>query len=137
MKVNSYYPVLCVEDVKKSADFYQQHFNFRAVFENDWYTHLTMQDNPAINLALLASNHASVPEAFRKKAQGVLLNLEVDDVDSLYASFTSQGVPILLELRDEPWGQRHFILSDPSGIMIDIIKLIEPSDEFKAHYNET
>lgn len=136
MKINSYYPVLCVSSMKESVAFFKAHFAFEAVFENDWYTHLTMQGNPQINLAIMDSTHESVPESFRKNAQGILLNFELDDVDSFYQECKSQKLSVILELRDEPWGQRHFILSDPSGVMIDVIKLIEPSEEFKAHYAE-
>lgn len=134
MKINSYYPVLCVDDVKTAATFYQTHFGFEVVFENEWYIHLMMPENNAVNLAFVQNGHASVPERFRKPAQGVLLNFELDDVQTLYEKFRAEGVAILLELRDEPWGQRHFIVADGCGAMVDIIQLIEPSEEFKAQY---
>ena len=44
------------------------------------------------------------------------------------------GLPILLPLRDEAFGQRHFITRDPNGVLIDIIKPIPPSGEFAAQY---
>jgi hypothetical protein len=37
-------------------------------------------------------------------------------------------------LRDEAFGQRHFITRDPAGVMIDVIKVIPPSEEFAAQY---
>ena len=37
-------------------------------------------------------------------------------------------------LRDEPFGQRHFITRDPNGVLIDVIKPIPPSAEFAAQY---
>jgi len=37
-------------------------------------------------------------------------------------------------LRDEPFGQRHLITSDPGGVLIDTIKPIPPSTEFAAQY---
>lgn len=46
------------------------------------------------------------------------------------------GLPILLALRDEPFGQRHFITRDPGGVLIDVVKPIEPSAEFLAQYQE-
>ena len=134
MKISSYYPVVCVSNMKESVAFYKANFSFEAVFENEWYTHLTMSENPHVNLAIMDSTHPSVPESFRKTAQGVLLNFEVGDVDLFYDECRSRKLDVILALRDEPWGQRHFILADPSGVMIDVIKLIEPSDEFKAMY---
>jgi uncharacterized glyoxalase superfamily protein PhnB len=120
--------------MKGSVAFYIEHFTFEIAFENEWYTHLTMSGNPHVNLAVMDSTHESVPESFRNKAQGILLNFELDDVDSFYSECKSKTLNIILELRDEPWGQRHFIISDPSGVMIDVIKLIEPSEEFKLSY---
>jgi hypothetical protein len=37
-------------------------------------------------------------------------------------------------LRDETFGQRHFITKDPNGVLIDVIKPIPPSTEFAAQY---
>ena len=40
-------------------------------------------------------------------------------------------------LRDEPFGQRHFMTHDPNGIYIDVIKPIPPSSEFLAQFSES
>ncbi len=34
----------------------------------------------------------------------------------------------------QDFGQRHFITSDPNGVLIDVIKPIPPSPEFAAQY---
>jgi len=46
------------------------------------------------------------------------------------------GLPIVLDLKSEEWGQRHFIVEDPNGILIDVIQNIEPSAEFKEEYHD-
>ncbi|MBL8687316.1 MAG: VOC family protein [Alphaproteobacteria bacterium] len=130
MKINSYYPVLCVQDIELNHVFYQQYFGFSTVFQNEWYVHLTNTQQPEVNLALLDYRHASLPHNYRKTVQGVLLNFELDAVDDMYNHLKQQGLSILLHLRDEPWGQRHFIVQGPEGIMIDIIKIIEPTAAF-------
>ena len=43
---------------------------------------------------------------------------------------------IRLTLRDEAFGQRHFILADPGGVLVDVIKPIPPSAEFANLLNE-
>ncbi|MCY1558852.1 hypothetical protein D9M68_958250 [compost metagenome] len=46
------------------------------------------------------------------------------------------GVNVVQPLRDELFGQRHFIASDPNGILLDIITQIEPDPEWlKAQGN--
>ena len=46
------------------------------------------------------------------------------------------GLPVLRTLRDEDFGQRHFITADPNGVLIDVIKPIEPSAAFLGQYAE-
>ena len=60
------------------------------------------------------------------KGDGVYLTLEVEDVDALYETLKEKEVPIEIELRDEPWGDRHFAIKDPNGIGIDIVKYTQP-----------
>lgn len=63
---------------------------------------------------------------------GLLINFEVDDVDAHHARLAAAGVPIVLSLRDEAWGQRHVMAIDPNGVLIDVITPVAPSAEFAA-----
>lgn len=134
MKTTSYYPVLLVEDVAASARFYVEHFGFRPLFSADWYVHLQSAEDESLNLAFVSLTHETVPAGSRKAAAGVILNFEVEDPDSVYARVQAAGLPVLLSLRDEDFGQRHFITADPNGVLIDIIKPIPPSKEFLEQY---
>lgn len=134
MKITSYYPVLMVEDVRATSDFYVAHFGFRPHFETEWYMHLQSESDETVNLAILNGRHDTVPESGRGLASGLLLNFEVDDVDAVHARLTRAGLPILLSLRDEAFGQRHFITADPNGVLIDVIKVIPPTGEFAGAY---
>ena len=137
MKITSYYPVIMTEDVKGSAAFYEQHFGFRALFSTDWYVHLQSEENKHVTLAILDGSHETIPQSGRGKVCGLLLNFEVEDVDAVYDRLKAAGLPIRLDLRDEDFGQRHFITADPNGVLIDIIKPIPPSPEFAALYDES
>jgi uncharacterized glyoxalase superfamily protein PhnB len=135
MKCNALYPVLSVNNVKETADFYKEHFGFTETFVSDWYESLILEGDQSFQLAILASGHETIPEKFREqRASGVLINFEVEDVDELYQRCQAAGLPIHLTLRDEVWGQRHFITSDPSGVMIDVIKVIPPVGEAAEQY---
>lgn len=136
MKTTSYYPVIMTRDVPGTAAFYQQHFDFRPLFTADWYVHLQSVADPSVNLAILDADHDTIPEAGRgRTAAGLLLNFEVEDADAVHARVANAGLPILLSLRDEAFGQRHFITADPNGVMLDIIQPIPPSAEFAAQYD--
>lgn len=135
MRIASFYPVIMTNRVRETAAFYVRLFGFKMVFEADWYVHLQAADDPAVNLAVLDGRHATIPEAGRGSVSGLILNFEVEDPDAEYARLTAEGLPILLELRDEDFGQRHFITADPNGVLIDVIKLIPPSADFAAQYD--
>ena len=56
------------------------------------------------------------------------LTIEVDDVDSIYNDLKKKGVPIKIDIRNEPWGDRHFAIKDPNGIGIDIVTYTKPAE---------
>lgn len=136
MKCTQYYPVIQTENVTETATFFQQHFGFAPQFESDWYVHLQSSDDEGVNLAILKSDHETIPAEGRGVSSGMILNFEVEDVDAVHAEVTASGVPIVKSLRDEPFGQRHFIAQDPNGVLLDVITPIPPSEEFMAQYNE-
>ncbi|WP_426230849.1 VOC family protein [Pararhizobium sp. DWP3-4] len=135
MKITSYYPVIMTGDVQGTAEFYIRHFGFKALFTADWYMHLQSTENEHVTLAILDGSHETIPESGRGTVCGLLLNFEVEDPDAVYAQFQASGLPILLTLRDEDFGQRHFITADPNGVLIDVIKPIPPTAEFAALYD--
>jgi uncharacterized glyoxalase superfamily protein PhnB len=61
----------------------------------------------------------------------------VDDVDLGWARAAALGAPVRQELRDEPFGQRHFMVSDPNGLLVDVITPIPFSDEFLAEHADS
>ena len=136
MRITSYYPVVMTRDVPATAAFYVDHFDFQPLFTADWYVHLQSRNDSHVNLAILDADHETIPAAGRGKvASGLLLNFEVADVDAVHARLQRAGLPMLLALRDEPFGQRHFITADPNGVLLDIITPIPPSAEFAAQYD--
>ncbi|MCT8991236.1 VOC family protein [Chelativorans sp. SCAU2101] len=134
MKTTSYYPVILTRDVAGTAAFWREHFRFETRFESDWYVHLQSREDESVNLAILEGTHETIPEPGRGRVAGLILNFEVEDADAEYQRARAAGLPILLDLRDEEFGQRHFITSDPNGVLIDVIKPIPPSPAFAAQY---
>lgn len=131
--LTSCYPVLMSKDVSAAADFYIEHFDFTTVFAADWYVSLRREQ---WELAILQTGHPTVPTDYRDlRAGGVLLNFEVADVDAEYRRLVTNGaLEPVLELRSEEFGQRHFIVSGPDRVLIDVITPIEPSPQFAANF---
>jgi catechol 2,3-dioxygenase-like lactoylglutathione lyase family enzyme len=132
MQVSSFYPVIGTKRIEESKDFYTKHFGFDVTFEADWYVSLKKNN---YELAILDYTHPTMPEAYRKSVQGLILNFEVDDVDAEFERLIKKNkLPLERELRSEDFGQRHFITSDPNGVLIDVITVIPPSGEFVEQY---
>lgn len=138
MNLSSFYPVICTQNVASTRDFYMNYFGFATVFDADWYVSLQRGGDPSYELAILNSEHPTIPDGFRQPVGGLLLNFEVDDVDAEYRRLVEEGglVPAL-PLRSEDFGQRHFIVADPSGVLVDVITEIPPSEEFLKQYAES
>ncbi|TDG00842.1 VOC family protein [Paenibacillus piri] len=138
MKLSSFYPVILTERVAESSAFYTDYFGFEKVYEADWYVSLRLAGgNTPFELALLNAAHPTVPAAYRKPAQGLILNFEVDDANAEYARLIADNqLPLEQDIRDEEFGQRHFITRDPNGVLIDVIQIIPPSEAESTQYVE-
>ncbi len=134
MPFDSVYPVLMTDDVAESRRFYVENFGFQVTFENDWYVSLIQTDNPANQLAFIKHTHETIPDKFRQRVSGLVMNFEVSDANAEYERLQEAGLEIVQPIRDEAWGQRHFIGVDPHGLLIDIIQNIEPESEYAASY---
>lgn len=137
MIISSHYVVICTDKVADCRDFYLHHFGFELTFDSDWYVSLKLPYQPHSELAILDYRHETMPDNYRCRTQGIVLNFEVEDVDTVYRQMKDAGLPIVRPLRDEVFGQRHFMTVDPNGILIDLITNIAPSSEFSDQFIHT
>lgn len=124
MKVNA---GIITPELKESKDFYTNVLKYSVAFENDFYILMHAPDNtPAV--AFLLPNHPTQQPVFQPAFQGagMFFTIEVKDVDAEFRRIKSLGIPIAIELRDEPWGDRHFAVVDPNGVGIDIVTYKAP-----------
>jgi uncharacterized glyoxalase superfamily protein PhnB len=68
---------------------------------------------------------------FRTRMTGdaLVLTLEVDDAEAALREVETTGIVPAVSLRDEPWGQRHFMLRDPAGVWVDVVQPIDPDPQ--------
>jgi catechol 2,3-dioxygenase-like lactoylglutathione lyase family enzyme len=124
MSVNAVFPVVMTNRLAESRDFYAELLGMRLAFEADWYVQLISPVTPAAQLGLVLEGHESVPSVFRRPPAGVLVTVEVEDVDAVYERARARALAIELELRSEDWGQRHFMTRDPNGLAVDVVQVI-------------
>ncbi|NJO69166.1 MAG: glyoxalase [Bacteroidetes bacterium] len=108
--------------LEESKAFYTSVLDFGVTFENEFYL-LMHTPGKTAELSFLLPDHPTQQPVFRKafEGQGMYITIEVDDVDKIYNQLKEKGVPMEVEIRDEPWGDRHFAILDPNGIGIDIV----------------
>lgn len=114
----------------ETKEFYVKTLDFGVTFENEFYL-LLHTPNHAAEISFLLPNHPSQQPLFQKpfNGQGMYLTIEVEDVDKVYKAIKAKGVPIQIEIRNEPWGDRHFAIQDPNGIGIDIVTYAPPEKQ--------
>lgn len=114
---------IVTEAVQASKDFYTGLFGAEVVYEGEggWIVLLRLGES---ELGFMRPGLASQAPIFRPAfgGQGVWLALEVADAEAEQRRLAALGVPIEASLRDEPWGDRHFVVRDPSGIGVDIVQ---------------
>ncbi|KZS39140.1 glyoxalase [Aquimarina aggregata] len=113
--------------LQETKSFYTEHLGFTIKFENEFYL-LLHTPNKKDTISFLLPNHPTQHPFFHPEfqGQGMYLTIEVENVDEFYHNLQNQNIEIKVDLRDEPWGERHFAIEDPNGIGIDIVKYTEP-----------
>lgn len=121
---------IITDKLAESKEFYTDVLNFGITFENEFYL-LLHTPNHESNLAFLLPNHPTQQPLFHKPflGNGMFLTIEVDDVDKIYNEIKKKDVKIEIDIRNEPWGDRHFAILDPNGIGIDIVKYNPPGEK--------
>ena len=53
----------------------------------------------------------------------------VDGIDEEYARLQREGVPITTPIQTEDWGERFFQVTDPNGVVIQLVQWMTEPDE--------
>ena len=127
MKLNA---GIITDKLAETKTFYTDVLDFGVTFENEFYLLLHTSNHQA-EIGFLLPNHPTQRPVFQKAftGNGVYLTIEVENVDELYTAIKKKGIDIEIELRNEPWGDRHFAIVDPNGIGIDLVTYKEPVKE--------
>ena len=109
------------DDIEQTAGFYTELFGFEIIFRNaDWYIQLALPGNTAVQFGIIRRTSSFLPQPLQLPAQGMIFTIQVEDVDAVYKEVKTRGHPIVQALRDEEFGQRHFLLQDPNGLIVNV-----------------
>ena len=126
MKLNA---GIITEKLQETKNFYTEVLDFEVRFENEFYLLLHTPDQSA-EISFLQPNHPSQKPIFQSEfnGKGVYLTIEVENVDEVYKQLKNKGIEMEIEIRDEPWGDRHFAIKDPNGLGIDMVTYTKPEE---------
>lgn len=127
MQVTSSAVSLNVTDVCASSAFFSTHLGFTEQMAADGFASLARAD-AAMDVVLLRRGLDALPEGFRDQhAAGVIVAFVVDDIDVELTRLREEGVAITLALREEEWGERLFQITDPNGVVVQLVQWVAPA----------
>ena len=122
--INKLHPLTITDKLTETAEFYKKYFDFEEVFSSDWYIQLAHKKGAEI--AIMSPNLPNQPKILHKPygGSGIVYTFETEDATAAYKEIQAKNAPIVHELKDEEWGQRHFILEDPAGVYVDVVQYL-------------
>lgn len=122
MQVTASTVSLNVDDVAASSRFLISHFGYRERLTADGFASLH-RDDAAMDVVLLRRGIEVLPPGFRDQhAAGVILAFTVSDLETEEERLRAEGVEITMPLREEPWGERLFEVTDPNGVIVQLVE---------------
>ena len=130
------YSTILSDRLPETRDFYVGLLGFEVAFDSDYYVALATrpetEDEPVCELGVWAVGHEMVPPPYRADPAGIVLTFVVDDVDALHIQARRQGIPVVAPPRDQFYGRRRMLVTDPNGLLVDVSTPSTPSPEFRA-----
>ena len=116
---------LNVDDPAASAEFVKRHFGFEEQMAADGFVSLT-QPTAGFNLIYLRVGLPTFkpPALAGHRADGVLVVFVVDYVDAEHTRLLDEGVEITTPIETEEWGERFFQVTDPCGVVFQLVSWI-------------
>jgi len=127
MRISSSTVSLTVDDVPASSAFLATHFGFTERMAADGFASLS-RDDDAVDVVFLRRGLEVLPAGLRDRhADGVIVAFVVDDLEAEQERLRGEGVAITLPIREEPWGERLLLVTDPNGIVYELVEWVQPT----------
>ena len=126
MKVIRIVPNVSSEAFVASRDFYAAMFDLVVSVDlDDWYLQLMPESDSRFNIGFVKPDHELFAgRTVSSGTYGVVLTIHVDDVDEAYERAKRLGAEIAAEIRNEEFGQRHFLVVDPNGLVLNVMSTL-------------
>ncbi|MCB1194917.1 VOC family protein [bacterium] len=134
MRIFNIIPVVVTNKFEETKAFYVNYFDFEIVFEEDGFVDLISGGGEEFVLSFIDKNAQSIPEK-SFDGNGLHYMIEVEDIDEEYSRLVKAGLKVPPEITFNAQGERHFTITDPNGILLNIFSLPDEDDEHEIHGN--
>jgi len=116
MSVKRIVPDIKSKHLDASRLFYVDVLGLEVAMDMGFIVTLVSPANPTAQVSLMRDDDSStiLPQ----------MSVEVADVDDVHSRAVSRGLKIVYPLTNEPWGVRRFFVTDPNGIVINVMSHI-------------
>ncbi len=115
MSIRRIVPNISTDRMEESRKFYTEFIGLEVAMDMDWIMTLVSPGNPTAQISLVRAAAPTAPQS------QLFLSIEVGDVDAAHVEAKARGVPIIYPLTTEPWGARRFHVTDPNGVVINVM----------------
>jgi catechol 2,3-dioxygenase-like lactoylglutathione lyase family enzyme len=121
MNVTRFLPTICT-DRMETRDFYVDLLGFVVgTVHPGWYIQPVSPTDRRLQLGIVRRDAEFTPKSFQRAADGVVISVQVDDVDAVHAVAMKRSFQIAQALRTEDFGMRHFMVVDPNGLLVNVL----------------
>jgi len=128
MNITSLSVSLTVNNVKSSGDFLIKHFGIKEKIAADGFASL-IHETSGINVIYMQTGIEVLPEFLRYvTVAGTILAFVTTNLEAEEERLRLAGVPITLPLQTEEWGEKLFMVTDPNGVVIQLVEWINKGE---------
>ena len=134
MNILNLVPVIVTSKFEESKGFYITFFGFDILYEEEGFVDLVSGGEEEFVISFIDKKVQAIPEP-EFNGKGLHYMLEVDDLDAEYERLQQTGLTIDTEIRMDTVGERHFTVTDPNGIRINIYTVSDDDIETGGNGN--
>ena len=114
-------PILCVQDVKACAAFFQQKLGFEIDFLHGLPPFYGAVSRDGVCLHMRYVQQPFFAQSAAQEKSLIFASIEVSNVQGLFKEFKARGVEFAQTLKKQAWGGTDFQVRDPDGNVISFV----------------
>ena len=126
------YPMFVSDNLQKTKEFYVR-AGFEVRFDMPEYLQVFHGGPHGQDLCFMTRAAAPQGSAFDTfPGRGVVVSIPTESADAKAKALSGQGIELLSDVSDKPWGWRSFHVADPNGVVLDffhVYKELPPPNE--------